>query len=71
MKSEFISDTEPSYGDTWTLRVTAEPLRKMQRSFLSVIIYVYDEGRGQMDLNGNIDKGMVEEIFGHTPEVIN
>ncbi len=69
IKSEFISDSQPGYGNTWTLRVTAEPLRKMQRSFLSVIIYVYNEGSGQMDMNGNINKGMVEEIFGHTQEV--
>ena len=69
MKSEFISTSQPGSGDTWTLRVTAEPLMKMQKSFLSLIVYVYNSGRGQMEMSGNIEKGMVEEIFGHTPDV--
>ena len=69
VRSEFITASQSSSDLTWTLRVTVDPLKKMQSSFISLIVYIHNEGEGQMDLNGNMDKGMVEEIFGHTPEV--
>lgn len=34
-----------------------------------MILYIYNNGRGEMGVYRDQKKGSVEEVFGHTPEV--
>lgn len=65
--TDFLTLSEPSLGDTWTSRLTMKS-RVAQPQLVSLIMYVYNEGAGEMAF-AKTSKNSIEEIYGHTPEV--
>lgn len=65
---DFILVEQGELGHTWTIRVTANPIKHSAIVF-SLILYIYNNGRGEMGVYRDQRKGSVEEVFGHTPEV--
>ena len=67
LNTDFVTLSEPSLGDTWTSRITLRS-RVTQPQLVSLIMYVYNEGAGEMAF-AKTSKNSIEEIYGHTPEV--
>ena len=67
VETDFITLSEPDLGDAWTSRLTLKP-RVQQPQLVSLILYVYNEGAGEMAFVKS-PKDSIEEIYGHTPEV--
>ena len=67
LKTEFLSSVDRNLGDSWTARVSGRS-RGSRPSLVSLILYVYNEGDGAMDLLATT-RNTVEEIFGHSTQV--
>ena len=67
IETEFLTMANSSLGETWSARIRGKPLS--QRPVLSsLIVYLYNEGRGQMAYHLSGQRSL-EEVYGHTPEV--
>ena len=67
LNTDVVIQSQPSLGDTWTARFALKP-RIAQPKLVSLILYVYNEGPGEMAFVKS-PKNSIEEIYGHTPEV--
>lgn len=67
LKTQFLSSANRNLGDSWTARFSGRS-RVSRPSLVSIILYLYNEGDGAMDLLATT-KNTVEEIFGHSTEV--
>ena len=67
LRTEFLSRSDPGLGETWTARLVGES-RVTRPLLVSLILYVYNEGDGEMAFH-TTTKESVEEIYGYTPEV--
>lgn len=65
LRTEFLSRS--GLGETWTVRLVGES-RVTRPLLVSVILYVYNEGEGEMAFHTTA-KESVEDIYGYTPEV--
>ena len=69
LATNFLTRSEVGRGDTWTARIRAESTVASRPTLFSLILYIYNEGEGDMSLKGSRERGMVEEVFGVTPDV--
>ena len=67
LKTEFLTRSEPGMGETWTARITGQS-RIARPLLVSLILYVYNEGAGEMAFVTS-QRDSVEEIYGYTPDV--
>ncbi|KAL5469057.1 hypothetical protein EMCRGX_G030249 [Ephydatia muelleri] len=67
LKTEFLSSADRNLGDSWTARVSGRS-RGSRPSLVSLVLYVYNEGDGAMDLLATT-RNTVEEIFGHSTQL--
>ena len=68
IETEFLTMANASLGETWSARIRGKPLT--QRPVLaSLIVYLYNEGKGEMAYRPPGGQRPLEEIYGHTPEV--
>ena len=67
LKTEFLLSADGNLGDSWTARVSGRS-RVASPSLVSIILYLYNEGDGAMDLQATT-RNTVEEIFGHSSQV--
>lgn len=66
LNTDFLTLSEPDLGDTWTARFSLSS-RVSQPQLVSLIMYVYNEGAGEIAF-AKSSKNSIEEIYGHTPE---
>ena len=69
LSTDFLTHSEVGRGDTWTARIRAESTAANRPAHFSLILYIYNEGDGEMSFRGSRERGPVEEIFGITPNV--
>ena len=67
LKTEFLTRSEPGMGETWTARIAGQS-RIARPLLVSLILYVYNEGAGEMAFVTS-QRDSVEEIYGYTPDV--
>ena len=67
LKTEFLTRSEPGMGETWTARISGQS-RIAGPLLVSLILYVYNEGAGEMAF-ATSQRDSVEEIYGYTPDV--
>ena len=70
LETEFLTMANTSLGETWSARIRGKPLS--QRPILtSLIVYLFNEGKGEMAYRTSGGQRSLEEVYGHTPEVCN
>ena len=67
MKTDFITNSDNTIGDTWTARIRADSQSPLP-VLVSFIFYVYNEGKGDMSFVIST-KNRIEGLQGQTPEV--
>jgi hypothetical protein len=67
LETEFLTMANTSLGETWSARIRGKPLS--QRPILtSLIVYLFNEGKGEMAYRTSGGQRSLEEVYGHTPE---
>ena len=68
IETEFLTMANASLGETWSARIRGKPLSQ-EPVLASLIVYLYNEGKGEMAYRLSRGQRSVEEVYGHTPEV--
>ena len=68
IETEFLTTANASLGETWSVRIRGKPLTQ-QPVLASLIVYLYNEGKGEMAYLLSGGQRSLEEVYGHTPEV--
>ena len=71
IETDFLTMANASLGETWTVRIRGKPRQPLSQQpvLASLIVYLYNEGRGEMAYHLSGQRS-VEEVYGHTPKVI-
>lgn len=69
VKTDFLVNSNPEVGDSWTARISAEPRSGTAATPVSLIFYLYNEGSEELKYSSDTETREVNEVFGNIQQI--